>query len=231
MSRLLTALLICCLAQGAYAQDDENGGRKTKQTVAMSQQVYEKLTEVQELMEAKAYADGHAKLREMLQQKKLSPYETAQIWNLTGYAYYLEENYPQAINAYKRVLQQPELPEALQQSTLKTMAQLQFTIEDYDAALSTVRQLMAIVPEPSADVYMLLGQALFQKQDYKGALEPIQTAINMYQEQGRVPAENWLLLLRVCYYELNDFPSMIGDRKSTRLNSSHSSVSRMPSSA
>jgi tetratricopeptide (TPR) repeat protein len=106
-------------------------------------------------------------------------------------------------------LQQPELPEGLQQSTLKTMAQLQFTIEEYDAALETVRRLMAIVPEPSADVYMLLGQALFQKADYRGALEPINTAIDMYKEQGRTPAENWLLLLRVCYYELNDFPSMI----------------------
>ena len=28
-----------------------------------------------------------------------------------------------------------------------------------------------------------------------------------------------------------DGPSLVGDRKSTRLNSSHSSVSRMPSSA
>ncbi len=205
----LAALLAFSLAVPALAQDDE-GGRKTKQTVAMSQKVFEKLSEIQELMEAKQYAQGHAIVRELLQESKLSPYETAQIHNLTGYAYYLEENYPEAIRAYERVMQQPELPEGLQQSTLKTLAQLQFTIENYDEALATVRRLMAIVAEPSADVYMLLGQALFQKQDYKGALEPIETAINMYQEQGRIPAENWLLLLRVCYYELGDFPNMIG---------------------
>jgi tetratricopeptide (TPR) repeat protein len=206
---VLTVCLSLLLAFPVLAQDDEGSSRKTKQTVAMSQKVFEKLTEIQELMEAKNYAAGHQAIREVLQEKNLSPYETAQIHNLTGYAFYLEEKFPQAIQAYERVLQQPELPEGLQQSTLKTLAQLHFTIENYDDALETVRRLMAIVPEPSADVYMLLGQALFQKQDYRGALEPINTAIAMYKEQGRAPAENWLLLLRVCYYELSDFPNMI----------------------
>jgi tetratricopeptide (TPR) repeat protein len=210
LARGLVALgLVFFLATPVLAQDD-GSERKTKQTVAMSQKVFEQLTEVQELMEAKQYGQGHQVLREMAQDEKLSPYERAQIHNLTGYAYYLEEKYDEAISAYERVLQQPELPEGLQQSTLKTLAQLQFTVEDYDQALATVRRLMEIVPEPSADVYMLLGQALFQKQDYKGALEPIETAIAMYREQGRIPAENWLLLLRVCYYELGDFQSMIG---------------------
>jgi len=211
---MLAFLLALFLALPAQAQDDEGSSkRKTKQTVAMSQKVFEKLTEVQELMEAKNYSEGHRLLQELAGDEKLSPYERAQVFNLKGYAYYLEERYEDAIRAYGMVIQQPELPEGLQQSTLKTLAQLQFTIEDYDAALATVRRLMEIVPEPSADVYMLLGQALFQKQDYRGALEPIETAIGMYREQGRVPAENWLLLLRVCYYELGDFQSMIGGWK------------------
>ena len=81
---------------------------------------------------------------------KLSPYETAQIWNLTAYSYYLQERYGDAINAYERVMQQPELPEALMLSTLKTKAQLQFTIEDYQGALNTVNELMSKVTEPSA---------------------------------------------------------------------------------
>ena len=46
--------------------------------------------------------------------------------------------------------------------TLKTKAQLQFTLEDYEGALATVRDLMANISEPSADVLMLEGQALFQ---------------------------------------------------------------------
>lgn len=197
---------VMLMAGSAAAQQGE---RETKQTVAMSQKVYESLTEAQGMIEAKDYAGGQAVLSKLSADEKLSPYERAQVHNLSGYSYYLQERYQDAIRAYERVLAQPELPEALQQSTLKTMAQLQFTIEDYPTALKTIQRLMAVVTEPSADIYMLLGQAHFQMQNYQAALDPIRTAINMTREQGRVPRENDLLLLRVCYYELGNFPAMI----------------------
>jgi tetratricopeptide (TPR) repeat protein len=205
-------LLSVLLASTASAQTDKNqkkGDRKTKETVAMSQSVYEKLTEIQELVETEDHAAAHVKIKELQNKKKLSPYEQAQIWNISGYAYYLQENYKAAIESYKRVLQQPELPEALQQSTLKTLAQLHFTVEDYQKALETVKELISVVAEPAADVYMLLGQAYFQLTQYEDAIPPISTAIEMFREQGRVPRENWLLLLRVCYWELKDFPNML----------------------
>jgi tetratricopeptide (TPR) repeat protein len=210
--RILTLLLaaLACMAPLAAVQAQQGNQRETKQTVAMSQAVFEKLSEVQELVEAKNYAAGQAALNEMLAKTNLSPYERAQAFNLSGYSYYLQENYPSAIRAYERVLAEPELPEALQQSTLKTLAQLHFTIDDYPKALETVKRLMALVPEPSADVYMLLGQAYFQMQNYREALGPIKTAVDMFSAQDRIPRENWLLLLRVCYYELGDFQNMIG---------------------
>jgi tetratricopeptide (TPR) repeat protein len=201
-------LLAVALAAPVSAQEKKT--RKTKQTVAMSQQVYEKLQEIQELVEADQHAEAQAKIKEIQGgKKKLSPYEAAQIWNLSAYDYYLQERYNDSIRSYEQVLKQPELPEALQQSVLKTLAQLQFTIEDYPLALETIKRLMALVEEPAADVFMLLGQAHFQMEDYEAAIPPIKTAIDMYKEQGRVPRENWLLLLRVCYWEMKDFPNML----------------------
>ena len=208
----LIVLLSVSLASTATAQlkkDKDKEERKTKQTVAMSQQVYEALTEIQELIEAEDTSTALVKIKNLQSKKKLSDYENAQIWNITGYAYYLQEDYKNAINAYQQMLKTPELPEALQQSTLKTLAQLQFTVEDYPKALATIKELMAVVAEPAADVYMLLGQAHFQMQNYEEAIGPIKIAINMYRDQGRVPRENWLLLLRVCYWELKDFPNML----------------------
>jgi len=204
-----TTLMSVMLATTALAQDDGKE-RKTKETVAMSQQVYESLVEVQELVEAESYQLALSKIQEIQTgKKKMSPYETAQIWNLQAYTYYLMEDYPKSISAYGNVLKQPELPEALQQSTLKTLAQLHFTVEDYDKALETINRLMAAIAEPAPDIYMLQGQAYFQMGQYENALEPIKTAIAMYRDQGNVPKENWLLLLRVIYWEMKDFPNML----------------------
>lgn len=176
----------------------------------MSQPVYEALVEAQELVEADDFQSALARMEDMRTgRKKMSPYEQAQIWNLTAYTYYLMEDYPKAISAYENVLLQPELPEALQQSTLKTLAQLHFTIEDYDKALETINRLMAAISEPAADIYMLQGQAYFQLKQYDDALAPIKTAIQMNRDQGKVPRENWLLLLRVIYWEKKDFPNML----------------------
>lgn len=56
---------------------------------------------------------------------------------------------------------------------------------------------------------MLEGQALFQLARYEEALKPIKTAIDMFREQGQIPKENWLLLLRVIYFEMKDYDNMI----------------------
>ncbi|NNL95720.1 MAG: hypothetical protein HKO64_08875, partial [Xanthomonadales bacterium] len=143
MTRIQATLLILIAAvlisDPVLAQQKE---RETKQTVAMSQSVFEDLTEAQTLIEAKDYTGGQGLLSKLAANEKLTPYERAQVHNLSGYSYYLQERFQDAIRAYERVMAQPELPEALQQSTLKTMAQLQFPIEDYPTALETIKRLM-----------------------------------------------------------------------------------------
>ena len=209
LKRTLITVFIAAVITGGTAVAQKKAAEKTKATVAMSQPVFEALQEAQGLIEAKNYSSGLTVLRELREDDDLSVYETAQTWNLTAYAYYLQENYKRSIQSYEKVLAQGELPEGMVQSTLKTLSQLYFTIEDYAKALKTVERLMAALAEPSPDVYMLKGQAHFQLEQYREALMPIRTAINKYRDQGRKPRENWLLLLRVCYYELNDFKNMI----------------------
>ena len=206
---LIAGIFLAGVSGVVLAQENDGSERKTKETVAMSQQVYDQLMEIQELMEAKDYAKAQVKIDDLRNQKRLSDYERAQIWNISAYSYYLQERLDDAIMAYDQVLAQPDLPEALQFSTLKTKAQLHFQQEQYEDALQVIRELMAAIPEPSADVLMIEGQALFQMQRYEEALVPIRTAINMYRDQGQTPKENWLLLLRVIYFEQKDYNSMI----------------------
>jgi len=211
MSKLLVAFItvVMLLGSAGVAVAQQNSEKKTKETVAMSQAVYEKLTEIQEMIEAKDYASAQRLIDELKGKKGLSEYELAQIYNISGYSYYLQERYDDAIRSYDQMLAQPNLPEALTLSTLKTKAQLQFTQSDYEGALVTVRKLLQAVTEPSADVLMLEGQALFQLARYDEALTPIKAAIDLYRSQGQIPKENWLLLLRVIYFEQKDYEAMI----------------------
>ena len=211
MSKLLVAFItvVMLLGSAGVAVAQQSSEKKTKETVAMSQAVYEKLTEIQEMIEAKDFASAQRLIDDLKGKKGLSEYELAQVYNISGYSYYLQERYDDAIRSYDQMLAQPNLPEALTLSTLKTKAQLQFTQSDYEGALVTVRKLLQAVTEPSADVLMLEGQALFQLARYDEALTPIKAAIDLYRSQGQIPKENWLLLLRVIYFEQKDYEAMI----------------------
>lgn len=66
------------LAQDSSGQQQQ---RETTKTPTMSEAVYKKLLEAQELIEAKNYDQGLAVLNEMASQPKLTSYEKAQIYN------------------------------------------------------------------------------------------------------------------------------------------------------
>jgi tetratricopeptide (TPR) repeat protein len=209
LSTIFSILLLLVSASPVLAQKE----RETKQTVAMSQQMFEKLTEVQEYVEAEDYTNAQRRLDDLKADEKMSPYERAQTYNLQGYLSYLMEDYPAALRAYNELLRQPELPEGLVLSTLKTMAQLQFMTEDYNGALDTVRRLNEAVAEPSADIVLLEGQIYYQMERYEDALPPLNRAVQMYRDQGLVPKENWLLLLHSCYLQLENYPELLNIAK------------------
>ncbi len=210
---LSIAISVVANGQALAARQTKDGPEaakyKTRKTAAISQPVYKKLQAIQAQIDAKSYAaalQGSKSLRNG--KRKLTSYEAAQSWNLTAFVHYLQERYPPALKAYKNVLAQGDLPEALVKSTLKTMSQLYFATEQYGEALKIVKRLMNETEAPSADMYMLLGQTHFQLKQYDTAITPVKKAIGMYREQGKTPKEQWLLLLRVIYHEKGDFKRM-----------------------
>lgn len=205
--------LMLVLSLPATTQAQDNGGkkqeRKTKKAQSMSEKVYTKLTEAQELIEAKNYKDGLAKLRELEQEPKLSPYEKAQLYNYFAYTYFTLEKYQDAIRSYQKVLIQPDLPEGLAASSMYTLAQLYFITEEYNKAVKTIEEWFKIADKPSENAYMLLGQGYYQLEDYKKSLGPLKKAYKLVKDRGDKPKENLLLLMRVDYYNLGDYKNMI----------------------
>ena len=204
---ILATLLVAMAAQAR--EKNEAATEPTKRTVAMSERVFKKLQQAQKHVEAQEYTQAHQVLEAIQQLKGLSEYEKAQIWNLTAYTWYLQKNYQESIRAYEKMLNFEQLPEALVQSTLQTLAQLYFTEEDYNKALTTVQKLIRVTVEPAGHIYMLLGQSHYQLRQYREAIAPIEKAIALQRQHGKEAKENQLLLLRAIYYELKDYKAML----------------------
>ncbi len=180
-----------------------------KVTETLSQPVYEKLEQVEDAIDAKAYDQALRIVQEMRSNFKLTQYESSQVWNIEAYIYYLKQDYKKAIAAYNQVLKYESLAEAVVQSTLKTVAQLHFLREEYKLAIAAVSRLISRLDNPDASLYMLQGQAYYQLKEYDKALAPIKSAINADKGAGKTPKENTLLLLRAIYYERKDFRNMV----------------------
>lgn len=191
----------------AFSQEKKKE-QKTRKAQSMTEKVYTKLTEAQELIETGETNEGLAKLREIEQMKRLSPYEYAQLYNYYAYTYFTLERYDDAIRSYEKVLSQPDLPEALETGTVYTLAQLYFTEEKYRKAIELINRWFTLVEKPTENAYLLLGQAYYQIEDFRKSLEPIKKAMQMVKARGEIPKENLYLLMRVNYYELNDYKNM-----------------------
>jgi len=198
------------LGQGvSQAQESTKGEVETRKTPAMREKVYKRLAEAQEMVEAGDTAGAEATLKELQGMRDLNSYEVAQIWTFFGYIYYSAENYPASIKAYETVLQQPDIPVGMENSTMYTLAQLYFTIEDYNKAEQMLRRWFKTAADPGPEPYILLGQAYYQLERYKDAIGPVETAIDLARKSGREVKENWWLLLRVFYYELENYPKVV----------------------
>ncbi|MCX2778161.1 tetratricopeptide repeat protein [Microbulbifer thermotolerans] len=184
--------------------------QKTRKVPAMRENVFKKLGKVQEAADAENWNEALAALREMEAGKaKYNGYETAQMYYFYGFVYYSMERYKEAITYYKKVLAQgaENLPVALEVGTLLTIAQLYFVTENYDQALNYLNKWFAAAEKDqiTADSYALRAQAYYQKGDNGKALSDINTAVSMYEKEGKVPKENWFGLQRFLYYEKNDY--------------------------
>jgi len=190
----------------ASAQESEAPERKTRKTPAMREKIYKQLSEAQVAAEADNYQDALNKLNSLSKDSSLNSYEKAQMYNFYAFIYYSQERYRDAVRAYENVLAQPELPEAMENGTLYSLAQLYFQIEDYSKSISLMERWFRVANNPGPEPYVIVAQAYYQLKEYRKALPNIETAMRIAREQGKAVKENWLLLQRLFYYELEDYP-------------------------
>lgn len=175
-----------------------------KKTPALREQVYSQLARAQQLADAGDVPAGLEVLANV--ESKLSSmnsYERAMLWNFYGYMYYGQDNITKAIDYFAKVVEEDAIPEALEQNTLFSLAQLSLGQGQFDQAIEFLARWERLTsPEQHQKAWVLKAQALYQKGDYQAALQPISNAIAAAEAQQQVPEENWLVLQRAIYFEL-----------------------------
>jgi len=214
----VTAISDQALASTTDKEDRKFEDRKTRRTPALSEKIYKVLGKAQECADANDYPCAMQVLEDGLGYKidKLNSYERAQYYNFRGFLFYSQEKYGEALKAYENVLAQENLPAAMEDTTIYTMAQLYFIKEDYKSSIKMMLRWMEYQEAPTAQPLVLLGQAYYSlgsqdgisesvaKDYYKKGIPYIQKAIDLYKASDKQPKENWYLLLRVMYFEMKE---------------------------
>lgn len=180
---------------------------KTRKTPALRSEVYEQLAEAQELAEAGKTGEALKildQLRDSQGRRALNSYELANMYNFYAFVYYQKEQYARTIDAYQKLLQQPDIPVAMESSTYYSLAQLYFVTENYSQAIRYLKDWFNMAENPQPDAYVLLAQAYYQTKQYDPALRNIEKAMALAKQKGKQPRENWFLLQRVLYYDKGD---------------------------
>lgn len=193
---------------------DEKGERKfeyakTKKSYAVGQKCGKKLEQIQLEMAAERWTQSSSLLRESLGSSCTSSYEKSQIWNFLAYVYYSQDKLKDAINAYSKVIAEPETDERLKTSVYYSIAQLYFSTEDYTNAARYLETWMKQSDVVGADAKVLLAQTYYQLNRKRDALRLVSEAIAETESKGTLPKENWWGLQRVIYYENKDYRQVV----------------------
>ncbi len=194
----------------AHAAEGDPPPRKTRRVPSMSESVFKKLAEAQEAIDAKNFNGALQVLDSALAKRSINANEIGQVQNMRGFVFFSKEDYPRAIDAYKKVVAQGEdIPEGLETTTLYTLAQLSFVTERYQDALRYMETWLTKANNPGADPHIFMGQVYYQMKNFPKSIVQIEKGIAVAKERGLLVKENWWSLLNYLYYEQENWPKVL----------------------
>jgi tetratricopeptide (TPR) repeat protein len=206
-------------ASQAYAQNTETQNKKisertTKRTPAMRTRVYDQLARAQALSDEGKTGEA-VEVLDLVKNKasSMNSYELAMMYNFYGFVHYNVEDFDKAIASFEQVVEQQPIPEAFEQSTLFSLAQLHMMRGNYDKTIEFLERWESLQSgQLPAKNLVLKAQAMYQKKDYLAASEYINEAISQVEssELGFQVDENWYVLQRAVYFELKQ-PQKVAD--------------------
>ena len=172
---------------------------------AIDAKTFEALTKAQEFAEAGNTAQALATLDKLKSSDKLNSYAKSQMWNFYAFIYASNNQYKEAIGAYRRVLAQKDATEGLKSNAKYTIAQMYFQIEDYTNCIRFMQSWLGEAEKPTPTAHIMLAQAYYQTEQYDRALKNVGTAIDLERAEGKPINESWLRLKSALYFAKKDY--------------------------
>jgi len=179
---------------------------QTKKTQALGKETYAVFEAAQARYDEKNYPAAQIKLDELLAKfEKLNDYEKATYYNFKASIAYAQDDTKGAMEAYKNVLRQKDLPELMRNNTLFGMAQLMFATGDYSQSIKVMNKWMSLVTEIRPESHILIAQAHYQLKQFPQAETSTLLGLKTAKERNIPLKESWLSLLRAAYYENKEY--------------------------
>ena len=199
---LILGLLCLLITLPFHAQARKKN--ETRATGAIDAKTFEILTEVQAETEAGNYQRAIEMLEPIKNSDKLNSYARSQMWNFYAFIHASQDQYREAIGAYKKILAEADAPAGLRLTAKYTMAQMYFQLEDYPSVIAFMEDWLKEVPKPTATAHIMLAQAHYQLKGWAPALANLDRAIALERAEGEPIKENWLRMKAAIYFEKND---------------------------
>lgn len=134
IAALFCAVIFLCLSIGGMAAANDVSERK------FSRKIGKATLEITELMGRQDYDLASDKLEDLLEKKRLSPYERSTLFQMSGQVYYNLGQYERAIEAFQNAIEAGGLRKSERDALTIYMAQLHISNEDYQRGAEMFEQ-------------------------------------------------------------------------------------------
>lgn len=201
------ALSASIFGTDALAKIERTDGYKKeligRQPGITSEGVNKKITRAQIMMSKGAYDKAISILNGLVDSNR-RPFEFAKAYQTLAYAYAQSEKYPQAREAFEKVLEVDALPYKPTLQSIFALAQLQMMGEKHDAALKSIDDWFFLTTEENPAAYVFKASILHEKGGDKNKDEALKLVLKAI-EISKTPKENWLVFAVSLLYTKDRF--------------------------
>lgn len=173
----------------------------------ISRAVAEPLKKAQEALAAKQLDAALIEIRKAQAVEKKSSYEEYQIDDFFGYVLIQQKKFGEAAVVFERMLNSGHMaPEQVPDRT-KVVAQIYFEAKEYRKAADWAKKWLDSNP-PNEEMGVLLAQAYYLLEDYKGAAEAMSKVVDAIEKAGQTAKENHYQILLSSYDKVGDKPGV-----------------------